>query len=288
MASINFNDINESSNNSGDYKVGFFSMKNGEEAIVRFAINSIDDFELYTVHPVTVGQSSYPNRRVSCLRENPKSDPINMCPLCARGEKVQQRMYIKMIQYVNDNGRIVPKAVVWDRPAFSYAPQLKSYLDSYGPLTNIVCKIVRQGDGLETKYTIMPNLNPQMYNEQTYPKDFSAFDDFKVLGTMVMDRTFDEVNQFVLTGNFPQRQANNNSAQNELGVNTTPMGAALNTTITHQIDREPSYETGDNPPWYDDNPLVNNTYAKPQTTDQQINPNIPNSSPQMSRPTRYY
>ena len=41
MASINFSDINTDSNN-GEYKVGFFSLKNGEEAIVRFAINSID------------------------------------------------------------------------------------------------------------------------------------------------------------------------------------------------------------------------------------------------------
>ena len=247
-------------------------MKSGEEAIVRFAINSIDDFELYTVHPVTVGQASYPNRRVSCLRENPKSDPINMCPLCAKGEKVQQRMYIKMIQYVNDNGRIVPKAVVWDRPAFSYAPQLKSYLDSYGPLTNIVCKIVRQGEGLDTKYTIMPNLNPQMYNEQTYIKDFSDFDDFKVLGTMVMDKSFDEVNQFVMTGNFPQTQANNTSSQStpmqsmptqQFVPNTTPPATSANTTA-----------------WEEDTPF---------TQDFNTNsPGIPNTTPQMSRPTRYY
>ena len=42
MASINYADVNVDSN-SGEYKVGFFSLKNGEEAIVRFAINSIDD-----------------------------------------------------------------------------------------------------------------------------------------------------------------------------------------------------------------------------------------------------
>ena len=273
MASINFSDINTDSNN-GEYKVGFFSLKNGEEAIVRFAINSIDDFELYTVHPITVGQSSYPNRRVSCLRENPKSDPINMCPLCAKGEKVQQRMYIKMIQYVNDNGRIVPKAVVWDRPAFSYAPQLKSYLDSYGPLTNIVCKIVRQGEGLDTKYTIMPNLNPQMYNEQTYIKDFSDFDDFKVLGTMVMDKSFDEVNQFVMTGNFPQTQANNTSSQStpmqsmptqQFVPNNTPPATSANTTA-----------------WEEDTPFTQDFNTNSNS------PGIPNTAPQMSRPTRYY
>lgn len=210
MAKQTYADVssNNTNSNSDGYKVGFFNIKDGEEAIVRFVLNSVDDFDIYTVHPITVGQSSYPNKRVSCLRTNPKTDPMNICPLCAKGEKVQQRIYIKMIQYVNENGRIVPKAVVWDRPAFSYAPQLKSYLDNYGPLTNIVCKIVRHGGGLDTKYDIIPNLNPQMYNEQIYIKDFSDFENFSVLGGMIMNKTFEEINQFILTGEFP---ASNNS-----------------------------------------------------------------------------
>lgn len=205
MAKQTYADVTTNSTTNGEYKVGFFNINDGQEAIVRFAINSVEDFEIYTVHPITVGQSSYPNRRVSCLRTDPKTDPINYCPLCARGEKVQQRMYIKMIQYVNENGQIVPKAVVWDRPAYSYAPQLKSYLDNYGPLSNIVCKIVRHGSGLETKYDIIPNLNPQMFNEQLYPKNFSDFDNFNVLGSMIMDKTFEEINQFIQTGQFPQK-----------------------------------------------------------------------------------
>lgn len=211
MAKQTYADINASSttSNSDGYKVGFFNIKDGEEAIVRFVLNSVDDFDIYTVHPVTVGQSSYPNRRVSCLRTNPKTDPMNVCPLCAKGEKVQQRIYIKMIQYVTENGQVVPKAVVWDRPAFSYAPQLKSYLDNYGPLTNIVCKIVRHGGGLDTKYDIIPNLNPQMYNEQIYVKNFSDFDNFNVLGSMIMNKSFDEINQFVLTGEFPNTAPRN-------------------------------------------------------------------------------
>lgn len=279
MANINFNELATENTNAGDYKVGFFSIKNGEEAIVRFAINSLDDFELYTVHPITVGQSSFPNRRVSCLRNNPKTDPVNLCPLCAKGEKVQQRMYIKMIQYVNDNGRIVPKAVVWDRPAFSYAPQLKSYLDSYGPLSNIVCKIVRQGDGLDTKYTIMPNLNPQMYNEQTYPKNFDDFNDFNVLGSMVMDKTFDEVNQFIMTGSFPQRESNPSVAQNsDTTPTTTPYSAETANPYANMQNTQPNFTPPTQETPWDDNPFVN-----PQSS-----AGIPNTPTQMSRPTRYY
>lgn len=218
MARQTYADINSTSvdsnvdSNSDGYKVSFFNIKDGEEAIVRFVLNSVDDFDIYTVHPITIGQSSYPNRRVSCLRANPKTDPMNICPLCAKGEKVQQRIYIKMIQYVNENGQIVPKAVVWDRPAYSYAPQLKSYLDNYGPLTNIVCKIVRHGNGFDTKYDIIPNLNPQMYNEQIYIKDFSDFENFNVLGGMIMNKTFEEINQFILTGEFPASSNSTNIA----------------------------------------------------------------------------
>lgn len=265
MANINYEDINVTTT---DYKVGFFNLKNGEEAIVRFAINSVEDFELYTVHPITVGQASYPNRRVSCLRSNPKTDTVNMCPLCARGEKVQQRMYIKMIQYVNDNGRIIPKAVVWDRPAYSYAPQLKSYLDSYGPLSNIVCKIARQGEGLDTKYTIMPNLNPQMYNEQTYPKNFDDFADFNVLGSMVMDKTFDEVNQFIMTGSFPQREAAPNTTST-----ATPYSAETANPYANMQNTQPNFT-----PPAQDTPWDDNQFGNPQ----------PPVNSQMGRPTRYY
>lgn len=219
MAKQTYADVNSATNaNSDSFKVGFFGIKDGEEAIVRFVINSVDDFDIYTVHPITVGQSSYPNRRVSCLRTNPKTDPMNICPLCAKGEKVQQRLYIKMIQYVNENGKIVPKAAIWDRPAYSYAPQLKSYLDNYGPLTNIICKIVRHGNGLDTKYDIIPNLNPQIYNDQIYVKDFSSFEGFNVLGGMIMNKSFEDINQFVLTGEFPNTSS---VTQNSIPVSNT-------------------------------------------------------------------
>ena len=254
MAKQTYADVNTSSG-SGNYRVGYFGINDGQEAVVRFVINSTDDFEIYTVHPITVGQSSYPNRRVSCLRANPKTDPISDCPLCARGEKVQQRMYIKMIQYVNENGQIVPKAVVWDRPAYSYAPQLKSYLDNYGPLTNIVCKIVRHGSGLDTKYDIIPNLNPQIFNEHLYPKDFSDFDKYNVLGTIVMNKSFDEINQFIQTGQFNQNNAN---------VTTSSMNIPGMSVV----------DSNDVPAWEDN--IVHD-----------VNHDI-NTNPVMDRPVRYY
>ena len=204
MAQISYADVKV--NESGDYSVGFFSLKHdGDEAIVRILCDSLADLDIMTVHPVTVGQSAFPNREVSCLRT--PHDPLEMCPLCASGEKVKQRVYIKMLQY--DPNTHQPSAVVWNRPAGQYVPKLKSYIDNYGPLSQIMCKIIRHGSGLDTTYDIIPNLNPQQYTLDTYKLDASDFEDFKVLGRMVLDKDANEIKTFIQTGQFPQKQNEN-------------------------------------------------------------------------------
>ena len=208
MAQISYEDVNT---NDNEYSVGFFSLKHdGDEAIVRILCDSLSDLDIFSVHPVTVGQSSFPNRNVSCLRT--PHEPLEKCPFCAKGEKIKQRVYIKMLQY--DPQTRKPSAMIWDRPANVFVPMIKSYIDNYGPLTQIMCKIIRHGSGLDTKYDIIPNLNPQMYNLNDYPVDMSGFEDFKVLGRMVLDKTADEMNAFIQTGNFPQKQNNDAPAQN--------------------------------------------------------------------------
>ena len=136
MAQISYDDFLSSEGEKQQYDVGFFSLKHdGEEAIVRIVCNNLSDLDILTVHPVTVGQSNFPNRSVSCLRDNPR-EPMDKCPLCVAGEKIQQRVYIKMLQY--DPNTHESKAVVWDRAAGTYVPKLKSYMDNYGPLSNIM------------------------------------------------------------------------------------------------------------------------------------------------------
>ena len=206
MAQISYEDVKSSSDN--EFDVGFFSLKSdGDEAVVRILCDQVSDLEILTVHPVTVGQSSFPNRNVNCLR-TPR-DPLEMCPFCNSGEKVKQRVFIKLLQYDNNK---VPHAVVWDRPAGTYVPKLKSYIDNYGPLSNIMCKIIRHGSGLDTTYDIIPNINPQVYNLEDYKKDTSAFEEFRVLGRMVMDKTAEEMITFMRTGNFPEKSKENSSS----------------------------------------------------------------------------
>ena len=74
-------------------RVGFFSLRDdGDEAVVRFAYNSPDEFEVFTVHPVTIDGKF---RKVNCI--NDLRLGVHSCPLCAAGVQLQQRFYIRLI-----------------------------------------------------------------------------------------------------------------------------------------------------------------------------------------------
>lgn len=267
MAMITADQINYSDSN--DFTVGFFSLKNdGEEAIVRIMCDSMSDLEIMTVHPITVGASSFPNRQVNCIRD--PRDPLDMCPLCAAGEKVKQKIFIRMLQY--DPVTKEAKPVVWDRVASVFAPRIKSFLDNYGPLSHIMCKIIRHGTGKSTVYDIVPNINPQEYNETNYPIVPNAFKDFSVLGRMVMDKNAEEIIQFMKTGNFPD---NKNQSQN-------------NSYINQQTNYIPSQQQSNFPP--DDLPpqfYGNQQQFTPHST---TNPELQDTTTAegLERPTRYY
>lgn len=219
MAQFSYDQFTSNASSSNSDGVSFFSLKNGEEAIVRIMVDDIANLDIFTVHPVKVGDSAWANYKVNCIEGS--DDPVGTCPFCARGDKPQSKMFIKMFQYVNENGNIVAKPVVWERGAYDRsigAKVIKSYLDNYGPLSQMVCKIGRTGEKLETQYTVSPNLNPQMYSLDKYPIIEGAFDNFNVLGRLVMNKSRDEINHYIQFGSFPQTQ---NSVPH-----TTPMEEA--------------------------------------------------------------
>lgn len=266
MAYINADQINYSDGEG--FSVGFFSLKgDGDEAIVRIMCDSMSDLEIMTVHPITVGASAFPNRQVNCLRD--PRDPLEMCPLCAAGEKVRQKVFIRMVQY--DPNTREPHAVVWDRVASVFAPRIKSFIDNYGPLSHIMCKIIRHGTGKNTQYDIVPNINPQEYNETNYPIPEDAFKDFSVLGRMVMDKSAEEIIQFMRTGAFPDNSSahNNNNYQ--------------------QAAPQPPQQTA--PQNYQQNTYQPSQYQQPinQVTDPSVPPTgQPPANQGLERPTRYY
>lgn len=277
MAYINADQISYSED--GNFSVGFFSLKHdGEEAIVRIMCDSMADLEIMTVHPITVGASSFPNRQVNCLRD--PRDPLDMCPLCAAGEKIRQKVFIRMIQY--DPTTKEAKAVVWDRVASVFAPRIKSFLENYGPLSHIMCKIIRHGTGKNTTYDIVPNLNPQEFNETNYPIPEDAFEDFSVLGRMVMDKNAEEIIEFMRTGAFPEKTPN----QNQPPQNTAPSNYPQNNNYGNVAGNV--YGAPPNNGY--SAPTPNSGYSTPNQmpANQVQDPTVPPTGQGLERPTRYY
>ena len=234
MGKISFTDLDAavaatSSGEGSNSDIGFFTLKNdGDEAVVRFMCDSVDDFDIQMVHNITLGNKY---RKVACLRD--PREPIDNCPMCAAGTPLTTRFFIKLISYnkVADpqtgNVMIVPKAMVWER-ATSYAKTLKSYLDNYGPLSDVICKIIRHGAAgdMKTTYEIVPNLSKQIYRDDIYVKDPSLFGTFETLGSIVMKKDYNEMTTFLTTGNFPEKPkenaANNTQAPAQPAAQAAP------------------------------------------------------------------
>lgn len=218
MAKINFDQIS-AGNDGSNFQVGFFNLKNdGDEAIVRIMHDNTASFDLVTTHPIQIGNRY---RRVNCIRD--PRDPIDNCPLCKSGAKVQQRFYIHLIQYVKDEqGNIIPQAKIWERSA-SYAVTIKNLIDEYGPLSDCIFKIRRNGEAgsMNTTYSILFG-NPQVYRPEFYPKDESLFEGYSVVGSAVMDKNFDEIAEFIATGEFPATQQSNANAAEVVPQSASP------------------------------------------------------------------
>lgn len=279
MAKINFDQISTNNDNSSSgFSVGFFNLKNdGDEAIVRIMHDNTASFELVTTHPVQIGNKY---RRVNCIRD--PREPMDNCPMCKSGAKVQQRFYIHLIQYVkDDSGNIVPQPKIWERSA-SYAVTIKNLIDEYGPLSDCIFKIRRNGEAgsMNTTYSILYG-NPQIYRPELYPKDESAFENYSVVGSIVMDKSFEELSEFITTGEFPQKSDNSNTIT---GVTSGNFPSSYNPSATQYNPNIPSTPTVNPNTHFVNNPSVTNGYP--------VNNTPPNynggttSNPQ--RPVRYY
>lgn len=283
MAYVDYNTFVETEKTSGNSDgIGFFTLKDGEEAIVRIMCDSINELDILTVHPITIGNSSFPNRQVNCLRD--PREPLEQCPLCSAGNKVKQKVFIKMIRYDPVTGE--PSAVVWDRPAYKLVPTIKKYIDEYGPLSNIICKIARTGSKYDTVYNIIPNINPSI----NCVRVDNAFENFNVLGRMVYDKNAQEMITFMQTGNFPQT---NNSTTPNQPVNNNPnysqsqvQNNGYEPVNTNNIN-QPVGGMSVNQPVDTTIPPIN-TGGSPTTVADSPHQSVPGGMSGLQRPERYF
>lgn len=241
MAKFNYQDYlqSEKGGTNARNQVGFFGLKNnGDEAIVRFAFDSLDDLEFVAVHNVSVN-GKY--RKANCIRE--LNESVDKCPLCKAGIPLQQRVFVPLIQYDLDNrdnnGRPSYSAKVWER-SVSFAKKLQTHINNYGNLSEHVFKITRIGAAGDMKTTYDVSIcMPQIYNPELYVKDFSAFDNYTVIGTIVIDEDEDGLQQ-ILNGTWtPGNSKQTEPLPKTQVVNTDNMSTQV------QINGYPSYTTNE-------------------------------------------
>ena len=225
MSKQDFDSINFGTSNSTNYsgsksttpQVAFFQLKNdGDEAVVRFMCDSTKDFEIFTTHTTPTSTNKY--MKVNCLRE--ASDPVSKCPLCeSKAYKLSQTFCVQLIQYEKQSDNtIVATPKVWARP-ISFAQKLKSYIDNYGPLSDIICKIIRHGSGLQTDYEVVPNLSKTIFRDDLYVKDTTPFKNYTALGKVVANKSADDMRVYLETKAYPAKTTTN-TVRTE--VETTP------------------------------------------------------------------
>ena len=186
--------------------VGYFKLADdGDEALVRFIYKDTKDFNLAHIHMVKYN-GMY--RRVMCLRD--KFDSIDKCPLCAKGDKLLNKFYVKLIEYTkSEDGKIIATPKVWERPE-SFASTVAHYIEDYGDLRECVFKIRRIGKkgDINSRYDISYQ-NPMKYTEELgFVKDFHDFDDLDLSHHSYIKKSFDEITNFLQTGELFQSKLN--------------------------------------------------------------------------------
>ena len=215
MAEFSFVGYKSTHNSGGDSKrpdINYFKIDGDEgDAIVRINYSKPEDIKLNIVHKIKVG-GKY--KTVNCI-----SDDAGACPLCESGSQAVEKIYVPMIQYINnENGGVSVYPVIWERSR-TFGNTLITLMEEYPNLKDYVFKIKKittQGKQYPT-YELIP-ANQSVYKEEIYVKDFSAFDNFKVLGRFVADRTYEDLRTFVQTGDLP----NHGKVVNSNVPNTIP------------------------------------------------------------------
>jgi len=187
----------------------FFNLEDdGARAIIRFYHVNGDDIQKLPVHSVFVGERKM---KVACLRM--PDEPEDNCPLCEAGELVSPKMFIKILVYSPDKSgmyTLKPELQIWERGK-SFRKQLQSLINRYAankPLMNTVFEIERCGKKGDNKTTYQIYKADELGPDECLLPDPDEIEDFDALGTIVKDKTFDEMQEYLETGEFPKKEKN--------------------------------------------------------------------------------
>lgn len=167
---------------------GYFSLKDdGNTARVRFLYDSPDEIEGFVVHKVQVGDKE---RYVNCLEED--------CPFCAAGIDKQVKMFIPL--YNEDAQQIQ----IWERGK-TYYSKLSGWCSRYPNIVAQVFDIERKGKKGDQKtiYQEFPVGTPDDTTVQDILDDCEMEELASPLGTIILDKSYADMEEYVKTGSFP-------------------------------------------------------------------------------------
>lgn len=179
-------DVADKYGNGGGGKTEFFSLRDdGDSALVRFMYNDIDDVQLDVVHEVEVNGKK---RFVNCIRSY--NDPMDACPLCKSGNMAKVKMFVPV--YDCESGQVK----IWQRGK-TFASQIAGLMDEYQPLVGTPIKVKRNGKKGDQGTTY------QMFGRSSDGTKLSDLPEAPNLyGGMIMEKSFNELNNFVESGSF--------------------------------------------------------------------------------------
>lgn len=166
---------------------GFFYLRDdGEVATVRFMYGGIDDVEGLSVHQIELdGKKRY----VNCLREY--NQPVDDCPFCRARMFTSAKLFIPI--YDVDDGSVK----IWERGK-KFFSKMSSLCSRYPDIVSHVFEIERNGKKGDTATTY--EIYEQKHDDCTL-EDLPELP--KVLGGLVLDKSAEDMEYFLLTEQFP-------------------------------------------------------------------------------------
>jgi hypothetical protein len=221
MGRINPNDYDKYDNQTSGSNSEWLKLQNhGDVARVQFLYDSYGELETFATHRIKVTNSDGKEveRLVDCKRSY--DDPIDACPFCRAGIPVKASTMVSM--YDHKDGKVK----IWERGK-TFRKQLESFFNRYPKLSDMVFEIERNGAKGDKKTTYqlfpMPDVEPLDVSEVERP-DF--------LGTVIMDKTVEDMQFYVDNGYFPETESDANepvqeTAQPSRRTATTSRGGAV-------------------------------------------------------------
>lgn len=184
---------NYSSNNDSEW---LKLSDDGDVERVQFLYDKYEDLDTFAIHKVKLEGNQY-DRMVNCIRDY--DDPLDMCPLCAAGYKVEPAMILSMWSH-NDE-----KIKIWSRGK-TFRKVIESKFNRYPNLSSMVFEIERHGkkNDQKTTYELIPMPDVEPY-------DVSDIERPEFIGSVIIDASADDMVTFLDTGSFPQKNKNNDS-----------------------------------------------------------------------------